>query len=452
MISKWIAFIQRDIWRIPVKKLKGPKGIAIRVLRVFVLSHREFNDDQCSLRASALTFYSLLSIVPVFAMAFGIAKGFGLEKLLREKIMENMQGQQEIMTRVLEFSENFLQNTKGGLIAGIGLALLFWTIIQVLSNIEISFNAIWGIKKTRSLGRKFTDYLALMLVAPIFFIIASSATVFIASQVQMITEKVAILGVFGPVLFTALKVLPYIIFSGLLTYLYIFLPNGKVQFGAALAGGLVAGITYQVTQWVYIHFQVGASNAGAIYGTFAALPLFLVWLQSSWMIVLYGAEIAFACQNETRFEFEQDCLGANDEFRKLLALRITQTCVSRFVEGQEPLSAEALGEKLEIPIRLTRELLDKLVRAKLLSVSQGADERDLRYQPARDVNEMTVSFVVDEMEKAGTQDIPVAETWELEKLRHSLLVFEQAVRELPENILLKDFSERPSEALYKTKK
>ena len=349
MIAKLLSFIRRDIWRIPVKKLKGPRGLALRVLRLFVLSHTEFNKDQCSLRASALTFYSLLSIVPVFAMAFGIAKGFGLENLLREKIMESMQGQQEIMTRVLEFSENFLQNTKGGLIAGIGLALLFWTIIQVLSNIEISFNAIWGIKETRSLGRKFADYLALMLVAPVFFIIASSATVFIASQIQMATEKVAILGVFGPVIFTGLKVLPYIIFSGLLTHLYIFLPNGKIQFSAALAGGLVAGVTYQAVQWVYIHFQIGASNAGAVYGTFAALPLFLVWLQTSWVIVLYGAEIAFACQNEARFEFEQDCVGASHEFKKLLALRVAQLCVSRFAGGNPDPSPRKPGRPPPTP-------------------------------------------------------------------------------------------------------
>lgn len=446
MVAKLIGFVKRDLWRLPQQRLKGPKGTALRALRVFILSHREFTKDQCSLRASALTFYSLLSIVPVFAMAFGIAKGFGIEKMLREKIMENMQGQQEIMTRVLEFSENLLQNTKGGLIAGIGLALLFWSIIQVLTHIEVSFNAIWGIKNTRTLSQKFTDYLALMLVAPIFFIIASSATVFIASQVEMITHKVAILGYFGPLLLVLLKLLPYAIFSGLLTYLYIFLPNGKIQFKSALMGGLVAGITYQAVQWAYVRFQIGVSSAGAVYGTFAAMPLFLAWLQTSWVIVLYGAEIAFAHQNAARFEFEQDCLEASDEFKKLLALRIAQLCVARFVSGKEPLSVEAVGEELEMPIRLTRDLLDRLVTAHVLAAAHGNDERDIRYLPARDVSEMTISFVIERLEKNGTQDVPVAESPELAKLRESLNAFDQAVQHIPENFLLKDLSKNPSES------
>ena len=440
MVAKLLQLIRNDIWRMPLKKLKGAKGAAIRVVRIFILSHREFSSDQCSLRASALTFYSLLSIVPVFAMAFGIAKGFGMDKLLREKIMENMQGQQEIMSRVLEFSENFLQNTKGGVIAGIGLALLFWTIIQVLSNIEISFNAIWGIKKCRTLGRKFTDYLSLMLVAPVFFILASSITVFLASQVTLITEKIAILGFMGPILFTALKVVPLLVFSGLLTYLYIFLPNGKIQFKSALIGGVIAGITYQLVQWAYIHFQIGASNAGAVYGTFAALPLFLVWVQTSWVIVLYGAELAFAHQNEVRFEFEQDCLNASGEFKKLLALRIVQLCVSRFVAGLKPLSPEEIGDQLELPVRLTRELLDRLTQAGLLSIVQGPEERDARYQPARDVQDMTVSFVIETLDKAGSCSIPVAETLELEKLRKILSVFDQTLRHVPENARLRDLS------------
>ncbi len=446
MIRKALSYLNGDIWRVPGRKFKGPKGIVLRAARILVLSHREFNKDQCSLRASALTFYSLLSIVPVFAMAFGIAKGFGLDKLLKEKIMENMQGQQEIMSRVLEFSENFLQNTKGGLIAGIGLALLFWTIIQVLSNIESAFNDIWGIKKARTLGQKFTDYLSLMLVAPVFFLIASSATVFIAGEFKQVTDKIAILGVFAPVLFTALKILPYAIFSGLLTYLYMFLPNGKIHFKSALIGGIVAGVIYQGVQWAYIHFQVGASSAGAIYGTFAALPLFLAWLQTSWVIVLYGAELAFAHQNEARFEFEQDCLSTSEEFKKLLALRIAQLCVSRFTAGASPLSAEEIGEQLEMPIRLTRELLDRLVLANILTVAHGKDEYDLHYQPARDVEEMTVSFVVEAIERAGTRDIPVAETPELEKLREALLVFDQTIESLPENVLLKDLSAAPSKA------
>lgn len=446
MVQKVIGFLQRDIWRVRAGALKGPRGCFIRAVRVLILSVREFASDKCALHASALTFYSLLSVVPVFAMAFGLAKGFGLDRLLKEKLIENMQGQQEVFTRIIDFSEKLLQNTKGGIVAGVGIALLFWTVINVLASIESSFNDIWGIKKQRTLGRKFTDYLSLMLIAPIFFLVASSMTVFVISQVTLITAKVAILGPMGPLILASLRILPYGVFWGLLTYLYMFIPNGKINFKSALLGGIVAGTVYQVVQWAYIHFQIGVSNAGAVYGSFAALPLFLIWLQLSWRIVLYGAELAFAHQNEQTFEFEVDCLSASPRNKKLLALCIAQLCVRRFADGLAPLSTEEIAAQLEMPIRLARELLSRLAQANILIPIQGDDERERRYQPARDVGEMTIQFVIEQMEKAGMQDIPVAKTPELEKLHEALRVFDRALENLPQNVFLKDMKPVPSQA------
>ncbi|MFA6600785.1 MAG: YihY/virulence factor BrkB family protein [Candidatus Omnitrophota bacterium] len=445
MAEKILRFFNQDIWRVRARDLKGPRGIGLRTLRIIILSVRQFASDKCSLHASALTFYSLLSIVPVFAMAFGLAKGFGLDRLLKEKLLENTQGQGEVMMRVMEFSEKFLQNTNGGLIAGIGIGLLFWTVINVLASIESSFNDVWGIKKQRTLGRKFADYLSLMLIAPVFFLMASSATVFIASQVQTITAKVAILGGLGTLIMAALQFMPYVIFWALLTYLYMFIPNGKIHFRSALLGGVVAGTIYQFVQWVYIHFQIGVSNAGAIYGSFAALPLFLIWLQLSWRIILYGAELAFAHQNEQTFEFEADCLRASYELKKLVALRMTHLCVRRFAMGLAPLDAETIASNLRLPVRLARELLSRLTEAGILSVTQGQGERDRLYQPGRDTGEMTVHSVIAQLEKAGTQDIPMAETPELEELRGSLRAFDCVASELPSNLLLKDLGTRPSE-------
>ncbi len=440
MIKKIIAFVKRDIWRIPRRELTGPKGYGIRSLRVLIASYREFTSDQCALHASALTFYSLLSIVPVFAMAFGVAKGFGVDKILKEKLLASAQGQEAVFSKILEFSENFLQNTKGGLIAGIGLALLFWSIISVLTNIEQAFNHIWGIKKERRLGQKFTDYLSLMLVAPVFFIIASSASVFAVSQVKLITEKIAILGALGPVLFTILNFLPVTIFCGLLTYLYMFLPNGKIHFKSALIGGLVAGIIYQVVQWAYIKFQIGASSAGAVYGTFAALPLFLVWLQLSWRIVFYGAELAFAHQNEKKFEFEEECLQASDRFKQLLSLLIMHRIVTRFSTGLPPLTDEEIAEQIELPIRLTRDLLHRLAQANLLVRSQDEEDRDQRYFPAQDIGHMTLQFIISHLSRSGTEDIPMPQTLELKILSKSLADFEKLLEESPDNLLLNDLT------------
>lgn len=443
MVAKVVNFVRRDIWRIPVRKMKGPHGYFLRVLRILVLSFREFANDKCSLWASALTFWSLLSIVPVFAMAFGVAKGFGFDKLLKEKIIESAQGQQEVMTRIAEFSENMLANTKGGVIAGIGLVLLFWSVIKVLTNIEQAFNHIWWIKKERTLGQKFTDYMALMLIAPVFFIAASSASVFLVSQIENIMHSARFLGAVAPLIVTALGIVPFLVFAGLLTYIYIFMPNGKIKFTSALIGGITAGAIYQIVQWAYVKFQIGASNAGAVYGTFAALPLFLAWLQTSWLIVLYGAELSFAHQNEIRFEYEQESVTTSYAFRKLIALRVMQVYARRFADGLPPLSAEDMAEHLEMPIRLTQEVLDMLVRASLVNVVQGSSEKYWHYQPALDINELRIQTVLERIENTGGADVPVAETRELQQLRESLEAFQQTLRQLPENVLLKDVSAAP---------
>ena len=300
MFSRILHFIRVDIWRIRLRNLPPKKSFLIKQLRIVLLALRGFGDDKCLLRASALTFYSLLSIVPVLAMAFGIAKGFGLETELVARLSElpeRFPGQEKVLNDVIESAKNLLENTKEGVIAGIGVAVLFWTIIKVLGNIEKSFNDIWGVKKARSIGRKLSDYLSMMLVCPILFVMSSSVTVFIAGQIRLVTEKIALLGAISPFIFAILRLFPYCVIWIMFSFLYIFMPNTKVNFRSGILAGIVAGTTYQVVQWVYITFQIGVTKYNAIYGSFAALPLFLVWLQLSWLIVLFGEEISFAYQN-----------------------------------------------------------------------------------------------------------------------------------------------------------
>jgi len=200
IIQKVLIFIKRDVWRIRAKSLPQQKYFWLRQLRVFLLAIRGFGEDKCQLRASALTFYSLMSIVPIVAMAFGVAKGFGFEKLLEKQLLEKLPGQEEVIGQVIGFAQSFLENTKGGVIAGIGVAMLFWTVIKVLGNIENSFNDIWGIKRARTIGRKFSDYLSIMLICPMLLIMSSSVTVMISSQVKLVMDKIEILGVFSPVI------------------------------------------------------------------------------------------------------------------------------------------------------------------------------------------------------------------------------------------------------------
>lgn len=438
IIRKIIHFITTDIWRIRVKDLPFGKSFLINQLRIIILAARGFFEDKCMLRASALTFYSLLSIVPVAAMAFGIAKGFGFEKILEKQLYEKLPVQEEVLNQVIAFSNSMLENTKGGIIAGMGLVILFWSVIKVLGNIEESFNDIWEIKESRTFGRKFSDYLSTMMLGPILMFMSSSVTVYITTQVANVTEKVALLGFFSPVILIFLKLLPYCLIWILFTIIYILMPNTKVNFGSGVIAGVIAGTVYVIAQWAYLYFQIGIAKYNAIYGSFAALPLFLVWLQLSWLIVLFGAEISFASQNVETYEFEPDCLQTSLSFKKLISLQIARLLVKNFQKGEKPLTAEQISHTLEMPIRLVREELYELVESGVISDTRTEKYKELAYQPARDINAVTVAFVLEALEHRGADNIPIAQTGELEKLSETLQRFADARRALPDNKLLKD--------------
>ena len=437
-ISSFIAFIKDDVWRVRLKDLPRKQSFLIKQLRVFLLSVRGFAEDKCQLRASALTFYSLISIVPVAAMAFGVAKGFGFEKRLEKQLLEQFQGQEAIITRVIDFAHSLLINTKGGLLAGVGIIILFWAVIKVLGNIEVSFNDIWGIREARSLGRKFSDYLSVMLLCPILLILSSSVTVFITTQVTIIVQKISLLGVFSPVIFFVLELLPYCIVWLLFTFLYIFMPNTKVNFRSGILAGIIAGTIYQVVQFGYIAFQVGAARYNAIYGSFAALPLFLIWLQVSWLIVLFGAEFSFAHQNVDTYEFEPDSLKISNSFKRLLSLQIAHLLVSNFAKGERPLTATQISQSLETPIRLVHQILFELTACGIVSDTQTEEYKEPGYQPARDISTLSIRFVIDSLEDRGTDAIPVVKTAESKALSKILSAFRDEVAQSSSNRLLKD--------------
>ena len=316
--------------------------------------------------------------------------------------------------------------------------LLLYTIIKILSHIENAFNDIWGIQQPRSFGRKISDYLALMLVCPIIFLVSSTLTVFISSGIKVVIARIALLGAIGPIIFFLLKLLPYCVLWVLFTLIYIVLPNTKVRFVSGALGGVIAGTVYQVFQWGYIQFQIGVANYNAIYGSFAALPLFFVWLQLSWYIVLFGAEICFAHQNVETFEYEEDCLNASSALKRLLSLRILHVLVTRFTAEQDPLDARQISHELEIPIRLVHQILFDLTASNLISEVRADDQKVTGFQPARDPEVITVKYVIDALERKGSDSVPVAPSEELQRLTETLAVFSDLLEKSPANRKLKD--------------
>ena len=444
--KRFLAFLKTGIWRVREGDVPSLTWFLIRVLRIILLTFRGFVENKCQLRASSLTFYSLLSIVPVMAMAFGVAKGFGFQRTLEREVSKLFSAHSDIAGQIMAFANSLLDNTKGGLVAGIGFAFLIWSVLKVLSNIEQSFNEIWGVQEPRTWVRRVSDYLSLMFLLPVLFIVSSAATVIVAGQVQAFMGKVSMLGYLAPLIQVLIRFLPLLAIWFMFTLLYIFMPNTHVRIRAALIAGVAAGTAYQLFQFFYVTFQFGVAKYNAIYGSFAALPLFLIWLQASWMIVLSGAELSFATQNVDTYEFEPDANLASPAFRKLLALRIVNLLVEHFSFGEKPLNEDAIAHELGIPIRLLRYLLHDLTEAGIITSVRSAKEKVHAYQPAFDPDEMTIASVLDSLETHGTDTLPVLESSELDQIRGLLDTFRAENRSSPANLLLREIGEgKPEE-------
>lgn len=380
----------------PQRENVGTKSPSIwkRIFRVIYDAGRGFVEDDCYTKASALSFYSLLSIVPVLAVLFGIAKGFGFEKALELDINEKFAEQRELIHKLIEFAYSWLQNVQGGIIAGIGTVALLWTVLGLLSNIESTLNAIWKMPVSRSITRKITDYLAVMIICPLFLVASSSITVFLSTQIAETAQSNIIVEVVSPFLLFILKLFPFFLIWVLFTFVYLYLPNTQVYLRSAILAGIIAGTAFQLWQWIYIKFQIGASSYGAIYGSFAALPLFLIWLQISWLILLAGAELAYEIENDLFVPFRRMIPLST----KAAALLITYRCIEAFVLGNPPQTDRSLANELGISLNHLHTLLKALQKERILSEVSFKD-RSIGYQPARAVEFITFALVCNAIDK-----------------------------------------------------
>lgn len=438
VVEKIVHFFSEEIWQLNKEQLSTARGLLLKPFRVLLLTIRGFVRDNCALQASALTFYSLLSIVPVVAMAFGIAKGFGLEQRLESQLYLRFAGQEEVLSRVIDFARSLLENTKGGLIAGIGVVLLFWSAIKVLSHIENTLNTIWKVN-ARSFVRKFTDYLAILIISPLLVIVSSSVNVYITTQVVAITGKLALLQAASPLIYMLLKLLPFGLIWLLFIMIYMIMPNTQVRFSSAILAGVIGGTIYQITQGFYISAQVLVSKYNAIYGSFAALPLFLIWLQLSWMIVLLGAEIAYAHQHVSHYTMATDYRKTSSDFRRRYALLILRLIIQRFQNQEPPLTVEQMAKHLKAPFLLVEQLVGQLTQSGLIScVIPSKNNGPGTYLPAKDIHTITIASVIEALDKRGDKDLPAGNDTEFAVVSEAVEEIRQEAGRSAANRLVKD--------------
>lgn len=463
-LKKFLRFLSYDIWRQNPETLSSKKNILYDTTKTVILTVRNVQEMDMGASARSLTYRTVLSIVPLLAVIFAIARGFGFQNLMESSlfnfILGNVPATEKVVSDVsqdvdnhlvivadamdtdtltqaadtthslsgevlkiemqevtaeskirqftnllFQLIDNSLEEAKGGgLFAGIGILLFLYTIIILFADIENNLNKIWQVPKQRSMARKVINYLAFVLLMPIFFILVNALN--FISYPQSNTLK--IIYILYPLVPRLLNIVPFVIIVLLFTLLYLFVPNTRVRFSNALIAGVVAGTAFHFFQMLYLSGQLWITRYNAIYGTFAAIPLLLLWIQMSWFIALIGAELSFAAQNVRKFSFEKETRNISRRYRDFFTLVIASEIVYRFREEMPPLTADQLSLRCKVPVRLTNDILQELLALKMVSVTPSTgDERMLAFQPAFDINQMTVNRLIAALDERGSEDFMI---------------------------------------------
>ncbi|MDD4816736.1 MAG: YihY/virulence factor BrkB family protein [Victivallaceae bacterium] len=388
-IGKFRHFVDYDLWNCDLHNAHVWRRRKIVFIRVAVLLVRNLQSSRSHLWASALTYYSLFSLVPIVALGLGVAKGFGLDNQLKEYVRIQLSNNPDVAKYLLDFSDRMLEHTSYGLVAGVGVLLLIFSVLKMIGNIEKAFNYIYGVRGERPLMLKLSYYLSVLLVCPVMLIAAGSATALLANMVTALAAQYN----FFPIRF-GIKLLPFPIIWLTLALIYKFLPYTKVKFGAALAGAVVSGTLYQFLQIGFVSLQVALSKYNAVYGSFSALPLFMIYLQFSWMIVLFGVQISFVCQNVDNIDAEPGGTLLSTRYRRMLCLAFAALAARCYVTHEAPPDADAFGREFHLPSRIVNYVLHVLTGSGVLVATAGDERHSSGFLPALPPDEFTAARVV----------------------------------------------------------
>ena len=413
-------FVQDELWDRDLAGLPRMKRLAFSVCRIGTIVVKGFRSDQCALQASALTYITLMSMVPVLALMLSVSKGMGAqEKLMdvigmKKQVEEVVDGKKvaEVRFEVVEngkLSElnkaapqmvqvvlhlfRAVENTNFGTLGAIGLCLLVWTVLKAMGRVERSLNMIWGVKTARSFFRKFSDYISILVVVPILILAATSINTMInamLSSPKLLGQLQQISGPLYWLYMRGMRLSGLVVILLAFSFLYVFMPNTRVRAFPALVGGAVAGIVWYLAQWGYIEVQIGVTKNNAIYGTFAAIPFFLFWLYINWIIVLLGAEISFAVQHYRTYEEEGSATQVSLAVREMLGLVVTYEACSSFHHGADAWSAAEFGRVNDVPTRLLNDVTFTLCNHDVLLPVAG---REACYVPGKDIGRLCVADV-----------------------------------------------------------
>ena len=374
-------------------------SLFVRAVKTVNLTVKSFLSTDLQSTACALTYRLILALVPALALIFAIGRGFGFQNLLESQLFNYFPSQRQALETGIKFVDSYLAQASEGIFVGVGIVVLLWTLISLIGAVEDAFNQIWGVKHGRTIWRKITDYTAIFLILPVLMVCGSGLTAFMSSSVENYLPFMT------PVVSVALDLASVLLIWFFFTGVYMLIPNTKVKFKNAFPAGIMAGIAFQVLQWLFVSGQIYVSKYNAIYGGFAFLPLLLIWLQLVWLFTLSGALICYAAQSVTDYALESDVFGISFNYRTRIGLGILAVVNRRYQEGLKPLTAVDMQKTFTIPLRLISLLLQEMEDLKMVCrVLPTSNPELIAYQPAKDLSALTVGQVMTAFRRHGTHD------------------------------------------------
>ena len=388
------------IWSVNEQNLNRMERLGLGALKRLVITWECINKNHIMSYASALTYSSMLAAVPVLAIIFAIARGFGFDAIIETKLRSSLAGNPDIVDTILYFVDSYLQHTKGGVFIGIGLVFLLYTLLSLTSNIEEAFNTIWYVKRSRTISRKITDYISIFLFMPFIIVITSGLSIFLATFRTLLPNTQLLTGTMSFFLHVSPVIIAIIIFM----LLFKMMPNTRVKWRHTIWPAILTGAAFMAVEWVYVHYQIKLSAYNAIYGSFAAIPLFMLWMQISWCICLLGAQLSYANQSLLTYAFERVSDELSRRYRDTLILLLMSRICKHFASGLKPFTAHRLAVNTHLPDSLVGILLTELTDMQLLVEVPLEQSDELHYLPAIDIHRITVGMVIRRIDSHGIEN------------------------------------------------
>ncbi|MDE6153548.1 MAG: YihY/virulence factor BrkB family protein [Muribaculaceae bacterium] len=434
-VSSWIRrqwlYCSEGVWS------DTRRNWRVNVLKTLNLSVRSFLDRDLQSQAAALTFKTLLAIVPALALFFAIGKGFGFQNGIKSQLFSYFPAQTEALEKAFTFVDSYIASSGEGVFVGVGIVFLLYTLISLLGSVEDSFNLIWGIKQGRTIGRKITDYTAILLILPVLLICSSGITVFMSSMLQMALPSKFFSPIIQYIVDFAGIVLGWLFFAGT----YMLVPNTHVKFKNAFIAGMLAGTAYVILQWLFVSGQIYVTRYNAIYGSFAFLPLLLLWLQLVWLITLAGGVLCYASQSIFEFSFSNEIAKMSLDYRRKILVGVMLVTVKRREQGRRPIDERLIAVRYGLPISMVTKAVNDLVDAGLLNRVLTVDSngrQDIGVTPAYDTDVITLGMVLQRLRTSGTRGFIPEFDGRFKIVVDTVNELEKDTIEIADRILLRD--------------